>query len=402
MIGAFAATPDRIELRLPSFLLTRGPYAYSRNPMYVSELTLWLGWAVFYGNVGVLIGFVMLFALVIPGVRYEERVLAARFGDAYREYSSGVPRWLGTPRQPESQTSLRASILRCLLRIRKAAIARDVPIETLRAMQQWSDRLIRLPRGVEIKPASTPDAAADWIIPARSVSEAVILYLHGGGWTLPLHNLERRMLARICRATTVPALAVDYALAPERPFPAALDDCVGAYRWLLKKGTAPQNVLVVGTSAGANLALATLMSLRDAGDPLPAALILISPMIDLAGAGESFAIDKDPAVAAGFALSMARHYIGNHDPRSPLLSPCYGDMRGLPPLLIHVGGDEIVLSDATHLRDLAGGGGVEVTLAIWPRMWHGWHIFVPYLPEAREAVDGIGTFVRKHLKLGGT
>jgi monoterpene epsilon-lactone hydrolase len=139
--------------------------------------------------------------------------------------------------------------------------------------------------------------------------------------------------------------------------------------------------VVVGISAGGNLTLATLMSLRDAGDPLPAAAVCLSPMIDLAGTGESFSLDRDPAVTAAFALSMARHYAGGHDPHLPLLSPHYGDFHGLPPLHIQVGGDEIVLSDAVRLRDAARSAGVDVTLVIWPTMWHGWHLFAPYLPK---------------------
>jgi epsilon-lactone hydrolase len=215
--------------------------------------------------------------------------------------------------------SLRGSIVRCMLRMRKAAIDWDMPIGTLRAMQQLSDRLIKLPRNTEFKPASTADVTAEWIIPTRSASGAVIFYVHGGGWTLGLHNLERRMLARMCQAATVPALAVDYRLAPEHPFPAALEDCLSAYRWLMSIGTPPRHIVVIGFSAGGNLALATLMSLRDAGDSLPAAVILISAVTDLAGTGESFTIDKDPAVPADFGLSMVRHYIGEHDLRSPLL-----------------------------------------------------------------------------------
>jgi monoterpene epsilon-lactone hydrolase len=393
MVAAFVQAPKKVELRMPAFLLTRGPYAYSRNPMYVSELTLWLGWAVFYGSFSVLIGFAILFALLVPGARYEERVMEARFGDTYRAYRSDVPRWLGTRR-------LRRAILRCLLRMRKSSLDANVPIEKLRTMQQWSDRFVRPPRGIEIRPALATDVRAEWMIPEGCATDAMIFYVHGGGWTLGLNNVERRMLARICQAATIPALAVDYRLAPEQPFPAALEDCVAAYRWVLHRGTSPRHIVVTGISAGGNLALATLMSLRDNGDPLPAAAVCISPITDLTGSGESLRIDKDPAVTAAFALSMARHYAGTQDPRVPLLSPQCGDMRGLPPLLIQVGGDEIILSDATRLRDKARSAGVDVTLVVWPKMWHGWHLFTPFLPEARDAIDGVGAFCRTHLNPG--
>jgi epsilon-lactone hydrolase len=169
------------------------------------------------------------------------------------------------------------------------------------------------------------------------------------GWS----NLHRRMVAYICQAAACRALAVDYRLAPEHPFPAALEDCLAAYRWLLKNGTSPQNLVITGDSAGGNLTLTTLLALRDAGDPLPAAAVSISPMTDLVGTGESFRTRHDPTLAVKFALTMARHYAGDHDLRLPLLSPHYGDLRGLPPLLIHVGEDEILLSDATRLTDKA-------------------------------------------------
>ena len=295
-------------------------------------------------------------------------------------------------------SSLLASILRCLLLIRKATINWNMSVESLRATQKWTDRLIAPPRGIAIASTLISDVPAEWLTPARSGSQSVIFYVHGGGWTLGLHNLERRMLARMCQSARVRALAVHYRLAPEQPFPAALEDCVAAYRWLLSRsGISPLDIAVVGTSAGGNLALATLLSLRDGGDPLPGAAVCISPMTDLAGMGESFQKDKDPALRAEFALSMARHYAGTRDRRLPLCSPCYADLRGLPPLLIHVGGDEILLSDAMRLRDAARSAGVDVTLVIWRRMWHGWHMFAPYLPEARQAVNDIGAFVRQHV-----
>ena len=165
-------------------------------------------------------------------------------------------------------SSLRGSVLRCILRMRKATFDWDMSIQRLRATQEWSDWLIGPPPGTEITSARSANVRAEWIVPASVASRAVIFYVHGG-WTLRLHNLGRRMVARLCQVATVPALAVDYRLAPEHPFPAALEDCVSAYRWLLNNGTGPQHVVVVGSSAGGNLAVATLMSLRDAGDPPP-------------------------------------------------------------------------------------------------------------------------------------
>jgi monoterpene epsilon-lactone hydrolase len=193
------------------------------------------------------------------------------------------------------------------------------------------------------------------------------------------------------------ALAIDYRLAPEHPFPAALEDCYTVYHWLLRNGIAPQNIVIAGDSAGANLTLAALISLRDAGIPLPSAAVCLSPMTDLLATGESFRSKHDPALTKNFALTMARHYASNQDRHLPLLSPYYGDLRELPPLLIQVGEDEILLSDAQRLADKAQHAGVAVTLVIWPNMWHVWHLLVPILPEAQEAVNAIATFIREHI-----
>lgn len=294
--------------------------------------------------------------------------------------------------------SLQGFFLRTFLRLRKAGMDWDAPVKTFRARMEWGDRFIKLPREAEVKRDLAEGVPIEWIIPLNASSQSVILYLHGGGWTLGWSTLERRMVAHICQAAASRALAVDYRLAPEHPFPAALEDCLTIYHWLLKNGTSPQNIVIAGDSAGANLTLATLMSLRDAGDPLPAAAVCVSPMTDLAGTGESFRVKQDPALTVKFALTLARHYAGDQDLRLPLLSPHYGNLRGLPPLLIHVGGDEILLSDATRLADNARAAEADVNLVIWPRMWHVWHLFVPDLPEARQAVNAIGAFIREHLK----
>src|SRR5574341_230203 len=293
--------------------------------------------------------------------------------------------------------SLQGFFLRTFLRLRKAGMNWDAPVEKFRANLRLSDRFIKLPREVEVEPDLVEGVLVEWIIPPNTSSQSVILYVHGGGWTLGWTNLHRRMLIHLCRAATCCSLAVDYRLAPEHPFPAALEDCLAVYHWLLKNGTSPKNIVIAGDSAGANLTLTTLMSLRDAGDPLPAAAVCISPMTDLLGTGESFRIKQDPALTLTFALTMARHYAGSQDLHSPLLSPHYGDLRGLPPLLIQVGDDEILLSDATRLADNARAAGVDVNLVVWPGMWHVWHLFVPSLPEAQQAIKAISDFIRERI-----
>lgn len=295
-------------------------------------------------------------------------------------------------------TSIQGYFLRTFLRLRKAGMNWDAPVEKFRANLRLSDQFVRVPHDVEIKSDVADGVPVEWVIPSHISSDHVIFYIHGGGWVLGWTNLHRRLVNHLCKAAATRALAVDYRLAPEHPFPAALEDCLTVYRWLLKNGFASHNIVIAGDSAGANLTLTTLISLRDAGDPLPAAAVCISPMIDLLGTGDSFRTQQDPALTATFALTMARHYASSQDPRSTLLSPYYGDLRALPPLLIHVGEDEILLTDAKRLAEKAQAVGVDVTLVIWPKMWHVWHLFVPSLPEARQAVNEIGTFIRTHLK----
>lgn len=291
--------------------------------------------------------------------------------------------------------SLRSRGLRLLLDLRRALIDWDAPLERYRIMLEREGRFFKAPREVDVRPVMAGDVPAEWLIPPDATPRSVILYLHGGAWTLGWTNIHRRMVAYLCRAAACRVLAVDYRLAPEHPFPAALEDCLGAYRWLLKGGSRPGDLIIVGDSAGGNLTLATLMSLRDAGEPLPDAAVCISPATDLAGTGESFWTKHDPLQTPEFVLAMARHYASGQDLRSPLLSPQYGDLRGLPPLLIHAGGDEMFLSDATRLADKARAAGVDVRLVVWPRMWHVWHLLAPSLPEARQAIDAIGAFVRE-------
>jgi acetyl esterase/lipase len=179
--------------------------------------------------------------------------------------------------------SLQSSIIRCLLRLRKATFQSDAPIEKLRFTARRGQSFLRLPRGVEVHSVIVDCVPAEWIVPLGAESPSVILYIHGGGWTMGWYGLHRRLVAHICRAAGTRALAPDYRLAPEHPFPAAMEDCAISYRWLLRNGTLPQHIVIAGDSAGANLGLVTLMLLRDEGHKLPAAAVWISPITDLEG-----------------------------------------------------------------------------------------------------------------------
>lgn len=255
-----------------------------------------------------------------------------------------------------------------------------------------------MPKGMVDEKILADGVACEWIKPVNETPSPVLLYFHGGGWVLGLYNNHRWMVANLAQAAGVRALVVDYRLAPEHPFPAAVDDCVTAYRWLLKSGVSAQQIVFAGDSAGGNLVLATAVAARDAGDPLPAGLVCLSPMTDLAYTGDSYYKVKDTMMSPPFTSRLASHYAGDTPRTNPLLSPHYADLHGLPPLLIHVGEDELLNSDSTRLAENARKAGIDVQLKIWPRMWHVFQMFVPYMPEASEAVAEIAAFVKMRTK----
>ena len=239
---------------------------------------------------------------------------------------------------------------------------------------------------------------AEWIAAPGASVEKVLYFLHGGGYSMGSINTERDMIARTCRAAGVRALAIEYRLAPEHPFPAGLEDSLTAYRWLLSTGTDPNKVVIAGDSAGGGLTLATLVALRDAGDPLPAAGIPISPWVDMEGLGESMTTKagEDPMVQREVVSALREMYIGDRNPRMPLAAPLYADLTGLPPLLIQVGSAETLLDDSTRFAERAQAAGVEVKLEVWDDMVHVWHVFAPILPEGQQAIEHMGEFIREH------
>jgi acetyl esterase/lipase len=191
---------------------------------------------------------------------------------------------------------------------------------------------------------------------------------------------------------------VDYRLAPGHPFPAALRDCVTAYRWLLKQGIPAENLVLAGDSAGGNLAITTMMKLRDNGEQLPAAAACLSPVACLSGGHVSSRQGNDPLLHPRAMRMYDRSYVGRNDACDPLISPVFGDWRGLPPLLVHAGEDEILREDAVRIERLAKAAGVDVRLEVYPRMWHVWQLFLE-LPQATESLDGIAQFLRAHVAL---
>jgi epsilon-lactone hydrolase len=223
-----------------------------------------------------------------------------------------------------------------------------------------------------------------------------ILYFHGGGYVLGNARLYRDFLWRIGMAARATVLFFDYRLAPEHPFPAALEDAVTVSRWLFARAGA-RRVAFVGDSAGGGLLLATLQKLRDAGSVLPAAAVAISPWTDLALSGESFRsnADADPMMDATHIPPIADHYLAGTDPMNPYASPVFGDPAGLPPTLIHAGSDEILRDDAVRMAERMRAAGCQVELEVWPQMPHVWHLYARILPEGRQAMARIGSFLQR-------
>ncbi len=236
---------------------------------------------------------------------------------------------------------------------------------------------------------------AEWVLPPAAGPQRVILYLHGGAYNSGSINSHRSLAANIAQVARARALLLDYRLAPEHRFPAPVEDAVQAYCWLLSTGVLPGQIVVAGDSSGGGLAVALLLRLRDLGQPLPLAAVCLSPWTDLVCQGESWTTNlrKDLLLYPGTIRESARLYLAGTDPRNPLASPIYADLTGLPPLLIQVGSDELILSDATGLAERARAAGVAVTLQVWDSMQHEWHFAARLIPESRQAIEAIGTFI---------
>jgi phosphinothricin tripeptide acetyl hydrolase len=268
-----------------------------------------------------------------------------------------------------------------------------------RAQYERAERIFPTPPDVKVESVTSPERPAEWLTPSGARTDAVVLYLHGGGYVIGSPRSHRHLAAAIARAAATRGLLLDYRLAPEHPFPAALEDAVAAYRWLLGQGIASGRVVIAGDSAGGGLTVATLVALRERGLPRPAGGVCISPWVDLTNSAPSYTAKAsvDPIVTQEGIGLMTRAYIGGGDPKQPLVSPLYADLRNLPPLLIHVGSDEVLLDDAVGLAARAREAGVDATLEEWPAMIHVWHWFLPMLDEAQRAIDGIGAFVRARI-----
>ena len=273
----------------------------------------------------------------------------------------------------------------------------DMSVEEQRSAMDDIASQFELAEDVQCEPVDA-GVPAEWITTPGAANDRVIYYLHGGGYVFGSISSHRELISRLSRAAGARALAIDYRLAPEHPFPAAVEDSTAGYRWLLSTGVDPSQIVIAGDSAGGGLTVATLLALRDAGDPLPAAAVCLSPWVDLEMIGESMTTkaDADPILERRGILQAAEAYLGGADPRTPLAAPLYGDFKGLPPLLIQVGTAETLLDDSTRLAERAKSAGVEVVLEPWDDMIHIWQFFAATVPEGQQAIERIGEFIQEH------
>lgn len=297
--------------------------------------------------------------------------------------------------------SIRSQLFKFYFRLRNSRLPLDRPIPDQReTMDRRGRKLLPMAKDMLAAPVDAFGIPAEWIDRRNTRSETAFLYLHGGGYFIGSCKSHRGFASHIAKASRCRLLLPEYRLAPEHTFPAALLDARAAYRFLLAQGYAHDRIVVGGESSGGGLALALLQTLRDEKMPMPAGAVLLSPWTDLLGTGHSVLsrARQDPWLRPGGIPLLANRYRGGVPTDHPLISPLYCDLKGFPPLLIHAGNDEILRDDATRLEARARSAGVEVTSKIWMGMWHAFHAFYPWAPEAKLAHKEIGEWVALRTK----
>ncbi len=277
----------------------------------------------------------------------------------------------------------------------------EISVEEQRARYDSIGSMFPVPEDVTVQEVTAGGVTCEWITTAESENERVIFYVHGGGYVIGSIKGYREFGGRLSRAARARVLNVEYRLAPEHPHPAAVDDSMAAYRWVLDQGVDPAKIVIAGDSAGGGLTVATLLALKDAGLPLPACAVCLSPWVDLTQSGESMKTrgELDPLVSESMLAQMADHYLpGGNATGTPLASPLFGDLSGLPPVLIQVGTSEVLYDDSVRLADRITAAGGRATLEPWDEMVHIFQLFAPMLPEGQQAIERIGEFVLQHTK----
>lgn len=297
--------------------------------------------------------------------------------------------------------SLRSHLLRLVVRWLVApTVSGSAPVTARRRQLERITKLSRLPfpAGSKVEATKLGGVPGLWLRNTRVAQKRTVLYLHGGAYAVGSTEVYREFNAHLARAWQAQVFAIDYRLAPEHPYPAAVDDAFAAYQALLGRGLAPSQLVIAGDSAGGNLTLALALRVRDAGLPLPAKLVLLSPWTDLTVSGRS-ATDqpRDDMLVAQSLREAARDYVAGTDAKAPLVSPLFADLRGLPPTLIQATDTEILLDDARCLAEALRKAQVPVELRVWPGLWHVWPLFAGKLPEADAAVAEAAAFLDREI-----
>ena len=278
------------------------------------------------------------------------------------------------------------------------AFPEDAAPELLRESMDAAAANFPVPESVTITETEIAGVAAEWLVGPTGKDGPVMLYLHGGGYVAGSLKSHRHLVAYLADKIGGRVLNIDYRLAPEHPFPAQIEDAIAVYAAMLDDGIDPANLFIGGDSAGGGLTMATLLSARDKGLPMPAGAILFSPWMDMTVSGETLVTkaDVDPSITPTMVQNTVNNYLGGADPNDPLASPIFADLSGMPPILIQTGENEVLLSDSQTLNSRLIEAGSQSQLEVWSGMFHVWHQFWPMLSEARDALDGAAKFIADH------
>ena len=288
--------------------------------------------------------------------------------------------------------------------VRAQPFREDAPVEETRAGFEQFGQMFVIPPDIKREAANADGVPGEWFSAPNSTDAITFFYLHGGGYAIGSTNTHADLTARLARACAARVFSLNYRLAPENPYPAAVEDASKAYRWLVKQGVRPDTIVIAGDSAGGGLTAATLLALKATGDPLPGAAVLLSPWNDLSCSSETITSrgEADPVLPVKVLRRWASWYCGTTAVTDAGPSPLFGEFANLPPLLIIVGDAEVLLDDSRHYAEKAKAGGADVTLEVWDEMVHVFPIFAPMLPEGQQAIDRIAEWVKQKLPARAT
>jgi len=288
------------------------------------------------------------------------------------------------------------NIKRVLLQNKNLEQVLNTPLEKQRKNWEESASTDIIPDIIFTEKTVIRNISVEWVSMKNSSKQNIILYFHGGGFNQGSTITHRKLAAYIVKAAHVPILMHNYPLTPENPYPAALVSSEQIYSYLLENGYQPENIILGGDSSGGGLALALTLLLKDKKVPLPKGVFLLSPMVDFTLSGDTLKTneEKDPLLFVEDLQITVNRYIAKESPFNPLISPIFGDLRGIPPMFIQVGSDELLLSDSTRLAELARASQTDVQLSVWEGMWHVFQVWVSEIPEASESIESIARFTQ--------